>query len=311
LGELGGVVSYLYWSERRVQRILSDNGIQLSSGVTKFASPSMQGLVPTMEHTMGGKVAQRANIADLIERSLGQSIMSDFDSVPGPRYAKGVGTLVFGEFINDFDKDPLERDRRALIFSSCDYNESDKDSVAICLFGSMENFADYVASSGPLSDEGGWTSSSAPSVLDFLTGKWSDQVDEPSREELAIEALKIANSQGTRDGEVDPLKGWRRSFTYGDIQDVAEWFAEVYLDVDLTQLGMAREDGFRRVVVGAPIWVRTPRIRAVRLYNEYELHELEPPLPGSNDVLHLPGPEAARPLARLARMLRGDSRRGV
>jgi hypothetical protein len=275
VGELGGSVTYLYWSERRVERILSDNGLQFPVRSTKVSSPSVYTLAPTVEYTSNGRTPQRSSIAELVERSLGQAVISNYDSDPGPRYAKGVGTLVFGEFINDFEDHRKDINRRALIFSSCDYGDSDKDSVAICLFGSMDNFADYVQSSG-IPSESGWTSSAAPSVLDFLAGKWTDAVDEPSREEIAIEALKIADSQGMTGGMREPpLKGWRRSFTYGDIQSIAEWFAEIYLDVDLISSGMGRVDGFRRIVVGAPIWVRTPRLRAVRLYNEYTLAELE------------------------------------
>lgn len=275
MGELGGSVTYLYWSERRIERILSDNGLQLPARSIKVASPSVYSLAPTVEYTSNGRTPQRSSIAELVEHSLGQAVISNFDSNPGPRYAKGVGTLVFGEFINDFDDYEKGINRRALIFSSCDYSSSDKDSVAICLFGSMENFVDYVQSSG-IPSESGWTSSAAPSVLEFLAGKWTDAVDEPSREEIAIEALKIADSQGMTGGTQEPpLKGWRRSFTYGDIQNIAEWFAEIYLDVDLISSGMGRVDGFRRVIVGAPVWVRTPRLRAVRLYKEYTLAELE------------------------------------
>ena len=75
--------------------------------------------------------------------------------------------------------------------------------------------------------------------------------------------------------DLEPLKGWRRAFTYGDIQDVAERLAEIYLDVDLLSAGKGREDGFRRIIVGAPVWIRTPRLRAIRMYNEYSRAELE------------------------------------
>jgi len=141
MGELGGVVTYLYWSERRVQAILTDNGIQLPESSSKITSPSFNGLAPIYEHSVGGRKPLRANIADLIEHALGQSVISRFDSDSGPRYAKGVGTLVFGQFINDFDYPQESAKHRALMFTSCDYDESDRGSVAICLFGSMEGYA--------------------------------------------------------------------------------------------------------------------------------------------------------------------------
>jgi len=275
MGELGGVVSYLYWSERRVQAILTDNGIQLPESSSKITSPSFSGLAPIYEHSVGGRKPQRANIADLIERSLGQSVISRFDSDPGPRYAKGIGTLVFGQFINSFEYPQESAKHRALMFTSCDYDDSDQGSIAICLFGSMDNFAGYVNTRDTQYQEG-WTSSSAPDVLAFLQGQWIEGRYYPNtREEVAIEALKIADGQGMKDADLEPLKGWRRAFTYGDIQDVAEWLAEIYLDVDLLSAGKGREDGFRRIIVGAPVWIRTPRLRAIRMYNEYSRAELE------------------------------------
>ena len=117
MGELGGAVSYLYWSESpRLRAILSDNGIQLPESSSKVTSPSFSGLAPIYEHSVGGRKPQRANIADLIEHSLGQSVISRFDSDPGPRYAKGVGTLVFGQFINSFEYPQESAKHRALMF---------------------------------------------------------------------------------------------------------------------------------------------------------------------------------------------------
>jgi hypothetical protein len=126
MGELGGVVSYLYWSERRVEAILTDNGIQVPESSSKITSPGIYGLAPTYERSVSGRRPQRADIADLIEHSLGQSVISRFDGDPGPRYAKGVGTLVFGQFINDFEYPRESAKHRALIFTSCNYDDSDR-----------------------------------------------------------------------------------------------------------------------------------------------------------------------------------------
>jgi hypothetical protein len=38
------------------------------------------------------------------------------------------------------------------------------------------------------------------------------------------------------------------------------------LDVDLLAVGKGRQDGFRRVLVGAPLWIRTVDPHAIRLY---------------------------------------------
>jgi hypothetical protein len=149
----------------------------------------------------------------------------------------------------------------------------------------MENFAGYVRPKDKQYEEG-WTSSSAPDVLAFLQGQWKEGCGYPNtREGIAVEALKIADGQGMKSSDpLEPLKGWRRSFTYGDIQDVAEWLAEIYLDVDLVTAGIGREDDFRRVIFGAPVWVRTPRLRAIRLYNEYSRAELEATASNGSDA---------------------------
>ena len=165
-GELGGSVTYLYWSERRIQRLLSDNGIRTSTGTTKITSPSINGLVPTLEYTSNTSSHLRANVAATVERSLGMAIMSNFSSEAGARYAAGTGSLVFGEFIHDFKEHLQGVNRRSLAFTCCDYDDADKDSVAISLFGSMDNFADYIQNSGTPS-ENGWTSSAAPSIIQF------------------------------------------------------------------------------------------------------------------------------------------------
>jgi hypothetical protein len=57
--------------------------------------------------------------------------------------------------------------------------------------------------------------------------------------------------------------------------DPAEWLAEVYLDVDLThspETGYKRSGDFRRILVGAPLWVRAAHPGAIRLYAD-----LKPP----------------------------------
>jgi hypothetical protein len=95
---------------------------------------------------------------------------------------------------------------------------------------------------------------------------------------------------------------WKRSFTYGDVEDCAEWCAQVYLDVDLVEAGLGPEDGFRRILVGAPIWVRTPRLRAVRLYSEFTRDELTA---SSRPPTHQPAASQNARDRRLFRFLQG------
>jgi hypothetical protein len=173
--------------------------------------------------------------------------------------------------------------RPAVMFTSMGYDRRDRDSVAICLFGSMDNFPEYVQSAGPGYADEGWVSSSAPAVYNFLKshGKeygWPCETPE----EMASDALRIADGQGIylpfEECDLGTVKPWKRSFTYGD-SNKAQWLAQIYLDVDLVAGGRDREDGFRRILVGAPLWIRTPAPHPVRLYAETDDPEVQFDLP--------------------------------
>lgn len=192
IGELGGTVQYLYWSSRRTARFLEDNNIGDRQVTRTFTTPAI-GWLPTLSQTATSSGSLRPQVAKVIERALGQIAVTRFNA-PGPiRYAKGTSTVVFGEF-KAWQAEP-ER-QPALMFTAVDYDRKDRQSVAICLFGSMDNFPDYIQSAGPGSRDG-WVSSGAPAVYDFLRSH-GKQLPNPyfSADELAIDALGIADGQG-------------------------------------------------------------------------------------------------------------------
>lgn len=293
MGEMGGAVTYFYWSKRRTDRFLEDNGLEISPVTRTVTSPSLRAF-PTFTRAATTQGGSRSQVAKLIEASLGQVAVTSFDA-PGPiRYAKGVGSVVFGEYMDSGAGENAPRP--AIIFTAEDYDELSRDSVAICLFGSMDNFAGQIQSAGPGFSKG-WTCSNAPYVFDFLQARCGEIGGWMRRDQLVIEALKIATGQGstsvytstvdkptniyktTVDNPMGLDRPWRRGFTYGDVQDVAEWLAEIYLDADVSQppysLAMApRYRGFRRVLIGAPLWIRTSTPRALRLYREQPPEEL-------------------------------------
>ncbi len=115
-----------------------------------------------------------------------------------------------------------------------------------------------------------WVSSSAPAVYNFIASRGT-QLDNglySAPEDMAVEALKIAYDQGLT-GPADATRGinepWKRAFTYGHARE-AQWLAKIYLDVDLLTTDHGPQFGFRRVLVGAPLWIRTPDPRTIRLY---------------------------------------------
>ncbi|GAA2801591.1 hypothetical protein [Saccharopolyspora taberi] len=144
------------------------------------------------------------------------------------------------------------------------------DQVAVYLFGSMDNPADFITESEP--SQKGWTASSAGDIELFLeTGEIDNGMFPDSAEDLAREAVEIA----CRQGGTSPTRtdGYYRGFTYGETRDVAEWCAEIYWDVDLRDTPEGPEEGHTRVLVGAPLWVRTPSLRSIHLYSEYTKQE--------------------------------------
>jgi hypothetical protein len=277
MGELGGTVEYLYWSARRTSRFIEDNSLSVEPVTRTLTSPSF-GWLPTFSRSETSANGKRPQIARTIERSLGKIAVTSFGA-PGPiQYAKGTSTVVFGRFVT-WGKRTRPTRRPAVIFTSMDYDRRDRDSVAVCLFGSMDNFPEYVQSAGPGYAGDGWISSSAPAVYDFIKSHGKEYCFPcETPEEMASNALWVADGQGIylpgSECDYGTVRPWKRSFTYGD-SDKAQWLAQIYLDVDLVASGLDREDGFRRILVGAPLWIRTPAPRPARLYADTDDPEIQ------------------------------------
>jgi hypothetical protein len=279
MAELGGAVSYIYWSTRRTDRFLQDNGIEIASVSNSVTTPAAS-FMPTLSRTTTRQRNTRAKIANLIEASLGQTAVTDLGAPAPIRYAKGSGSIAFGEFVTWKPRNPARQP--AVMFATSDYSDTDKNSVGVCLFGSMDNFTEYIQKAGPGFDDG-WVSSSAPYLFDFIRSRGQKIRNESSKGEMALDALQIADGQGLSPRYTSDYtalgndRPWQRAFTYGDVQDVAQWLAEIYLDVDITDVpetGHDRYNGICRVLVGAPLWIRTPEPAAMRLYGERSLEKM-------------------------------------
>lgn len=252
-------VKYAYFSDSRTGAYLSDRGITIPQTAYTVTSPSVSGLPTVSRTTTGAGDPSRAAIAKLIEKDLGSRAVTSFNAPGQIDYAKGTSQLIFGEFRTLSEG---QSDKRALIWTAADYHNDDQHSVAICLFGSMSHFTEYIQNAPPASANP-WSASSSPNVLGFLRSR-GEQAGRyaGSDDRMAMEALNIAVTQrslGQVSGYADP----------------AEWLAEIYLDVDLTrspETGYKRAGDFRRILVGAPLWVRAAHPGAIRLYAE-----LKPP----------------------------------
>jgi hypothetical protein len=262
-GSIGTNMKYLYWSERKISAIEQDNGIDLGSRTTSsFGTPGFAG-IPTVGWSIGPRRATRHSRALSIERALSGQVVSALVNPPGVRFISGTGAITFSHFQH------VETPDQVVMFAEAP--TAAKDPAAICLFGSMSNFPEFLADVEPL-HRSGWVSSSAPAIEAFLKDRvfpeWVAAAD--ARTHMAVEALKVADGQGiTGDGN-DPktFDPYNRGFTFGGFEEAASWFAEIYLDVDLSAEGIPPEDGYSRIIVGSPIWVRTPRLSDFRVYEE-------------------------------------------
>lgn len=264
MGERGYVEKYLYFSNRRVQSVATDNDLHLGgTAASATASFGVPGLA-TLEVARGGGKGSpsRDAITSLIERRIGNHAVSRFDSPPPAQFVRGVGRVSMSEF-SDYGE------RRALFHVRVLREDGYRTDVV--LFGSMDNFPEHIANDGLFSS--GWSSSAARSIEAFLRrgiNTWDDPGE--GNEALAHEALKLALQQGTSpESEADPSRPHLRGFTIGYSED-AEWFAQVHLDVemDLQRWSWQRPGPLdtERIVIGAPLWIRTPKPQAVVLYNE-------------------------------------------
>ena len=275
MGELGGTVEYLYWSTRRTSRFMEDNGLSTQPVTRTFTSPAF-GWLPIFSRTTTSASGSRPQVAKTIERALGQTAVAKFNA-PGPiQYAKGTTEVVFGDFISATEQ---EDESPAVMFTVADHSRRYRDGVAICLFGSMDNFPEYIRESGPRK-EWGWSSSAARSVFKFIKSQGKEIegygfLDTPG--DMCYAALQIARDQGIYKPSWECTYGldrpWERAFTYGDARE-AQWLAEIYLDMTRADF---EADGFdfphweeaipyQRVLIGTPLWMRTPSPEAITLY---------------------------------------------
>src|SRR6266498_2986712 len=195
-------------------------------------TPSL-GLVPKAQLTEEPAAVQRHEVALRMERAIGQIAVEDFVTPPPAAFAKGCSTLTFAAYT------------RSVLLKS-----TNGCWVEICLFASLENFAGYLA--GSAAEAPMWSASSAAIIEEFVAhrGKKKAKVYDDD-ESIAVEILRTINNQGMADSHV-----FRRVPS-------TEWFAEIYLDVELSkdrwhfQWATDLPEPVDRIVIGAPLWIRS------------------------------------------------------
>jgi hypothetical protein len=249
MGELGTVRRYSYWSERRVRSIADDNNIDLSRrwrfGLT---TPPLLHWLPQATLTEDARTVQRHEIAVRVERAIGQLAVEDFITPPPADFVKGCSDVTFAAYTR-WDRGHRKVRRKGVIIHTR-VKSSDGCRVEVCLFGSIENCAGYLSSSK--AEAPTWSSSSTWCIEDFIANRGTKPApvyDDP--ESIAVETLRVFNNEG--------MTG---QYVFQRVTS-AEWFAEVYHDVELDKSrwnlrpGEDLPEPVDRIVIGAPLWVRS------------------------------------------------------
>jgi hypothetical protein len=251
-----GIRRYVYWSDRRIRKIAEDNGLALERRL-RWTSKIKVPFLGELELAQQGHTMHRNEIARRIEEAIGELAVADFVTPPSVQFAKGIGRILFSQFVG------VSAVNEGIV-AHTSVSSSNGDHVEVCMFGSADNMDGYAGAHDRTTE--GWVSSAAPAIHAFLKSRgtinrsqWDDL------ESISVEALKIARHQGTTlDSEVD--KPWTRGFTLSHADD-AEWFAEVYTDVVLDKSRWDDLPAVDRIIIGAPLWIRTPGAQSITRYH--------------------------------------------
>jgi len=266
MGELGAIRNYAYWGDRRIRELASSNSISLERRTNWKAKLGSVPFLGSLEIVEQARISDRAEIAVRMETAIGALAVEDFVNPPSVEFAKGVSRVDFSQLSG------VSSNRDGVVMH-IQTQSSIGGRIDVCLFGSLNNTADYVgASDQPLT---GWTSSAARAIDLYIRSHGTfnkSQWDDP--ESLAVEALKIATQQGMNEKwEENQDKPWMRGSTLGHA-DESEWFAQIYSDVVLDKdrwtfrPGDGIDQDVERILIGAPLWVRTPGQKSVTRYSE-------------------------------------------
>ncbi|MGW7405665.1 hypothetical protein ACWGI9_18320 [Streptomyces sp. NPDC054833] len=196
--------SYLYWSDRRVDEIASDNGVTWERRLNWTFTAAVQGIGAEVGNRERASFTRREK-ARKIEKLIGNKAVSAFNTPPPARFAKGLGQVNVARFIGG-----PEQDKGAMLHIRTSSVEGRQ--VDLVLFGSLDNFPGrpFRPSDAP---DSGWFSSAWLAVAELIESRGTrntSQWDDP--ESLAVEALHIALNQGSESPGTDQ-EPWTRGFT--------------------------------------------------------------------------------------------------
>jgi hypothetical protein len=248
MSELAIIQRYAYWSDRRIRSIAEDNAINLERRwLVGLQTPSVLSFLPQVGLTEQIRATKKHKVALKMEQSIGQLAVEDFVTPPPARFVKGCGPVTIAAYTRWNLRTKAER-KGVIIHtrtvSSCG------SRVEICLFGSTDNCADYLSGSNieaPI-----WSSSSTWAIEEFIADRGTKPAPQYDDDEsIAVEVVRVFNNEGMTGEYV-----FKRFSS-------ADWFAEVYHDVELDKERWDLRQGgdwphpVDRIVIGAPLWVRS------------------------------------------------------
>lgn len=241
MGELGVIRRYSYFSERRVRGIAADNNIDLDRHWRLGFKTPAWGLLPQAEVMQERSATQRHEVALRVERAIGQLAVEDFVTPPPVAFAKGCSEVTFAAYTrSSFTR--TEDERPGIVIHTRTKSTSGRD-IEVCLFGSIDNCAGWLAGSEP--EAPAWSASSSPFIDDFVASFGKETALVYDDESIGVEVLRVFNNEGMIGAHV-----FNRLTS-------AEWFAEVHHDVELDRDQWNLPEPVDRIVIGAPLWVRS------------------------------------------------------
>jgi hypothetical protein len=137
VAELGVVLKYHYWSDRRVRRIAEDNGVSLT---TRWPWTFRTPVIPVVGQVEIGEAKRdlrRNEVANKIESAVGLHAVEDIVTPPPVHFAKGTDHIEFASFLGTYAIN------ESAVMHIRTTNSLDQ-TVDLCLFGSMDNFSGYI-----------------------------------------------------------------------------------------------------------------------------------------------------------------------
>jgi hypothetical protein len=240
---VANVRKYAYWSDRRIRAFSGDNDLGIYKRAWKFSIGIPKLL--TFEVNDDRRTKSRDQIAKSTLDFLGSSAVEDFAKSSRVEIAKGRGSVEFANYSGGHNG----------VVTYTEVTTSAGERVGVCLFGSLDNMADWAGAKDDFA--AGWSSSAWYAVGDLLRSRgvvkrsqWDDD------EQLSVEVLKVATEQGKTAASV-PGEPWTRGYTLSRADD-AEWVAEIFMDTRLTPGRWADlPASVDRILTGALMWVRT------------------------------------------------------